>query len=65
MTCGSFEKQQTIYAQEVDKNKPLLNGFKDKGINKFTSHTSIRTHIFDYKYKPILYIKADDLEGLD
>lgn len=67
MTGGSFDyhpKQQTIHIQEVDKTHPLVKAFEGNGLTHFDEPYFFKNAYFDYNFRPLLYMKVDELEGL-
>ncbi|WP_242205281.1 ThuA domain-containing protein [Aestuariivivens insulae] len=67
MTGGSFDyhpKQQQMHVKEVDVNHPLVKAFKGKGLTHVDEPYFFKNAYFNYNFHPLLYIEADQLEGL-
>ncbi|MCM4167684.1 hypothetical protein KCTC52924_00802 [Arenibacter antarcticus] len=67
MTGGSFDyhpKQQKMHLKEVDPNHPLVEAFKGKGLTHVDEPYFFKNAYFDYNFRPLLYIEADQLEGV-
>ena len=66
MTGGSFDyhpRQQEIIVKEVDKNHPLVKAFKGNGLTHVDEPYFYKNAYFDYNFKPLLYMEAEQLAG--
>jgi len=67
MTGGSFDyhpKQQEIHIKEVNKNHPLVQAFHGDGLTHIDEPYFFKNAYFDYNFRPLLYFKVDEIEGL-
>lgn len=67
MTGGSFDyhpKQQEIHIKEVDKNHPLVQAFKGKGLTHVDEPYFFKNAYFDYNFRPLLYFEVDKIEEI-
>jgi type 1 glutamine amidotransferase len=67
MTGGSFDyhpKQQEMHLKEVNPDHPLVQAFKGDGFVHVDEPYFFKNAYFDYNFRPLLYIEADQLEGL-
>lgn len=67
MTGGSFDyhpKQQQIHVKEVNKDHPMVQAFKGKGLTHVDEPYFFKNAYFDYDFRPLLYMEVDALEGL-
>jgi len=68
MTGGSFDfhpKQQMIQVKLVDPAHPLVQAFKGKGFEHIDEPYFYKNAYDSYNFRPLLYMEADELEGLD
>ncbi|WP_162340509.1 ThuA domain-containing protein [Cyclobacterium salsum] len=66
MVGGSFDyhpKQQEMHVKEVDSNHPLVQAFEGNGFTHIDEPYFFKNAYFDYNFRPLLYIEADQLEG--
>lgn len=66
MVGGSFDyhpKQQEMHLKEVDPNHALVQAFKGNGFTHIDEPYFFKNAYFDYNFRPLLYIEADQLEG--
>ncbi|SDE58082.1 Type 1 glutamine amidotransferase (GATase1) [Pricia antarctica] len=67
LTGGSFDyhpKQQKIHVMEVDSKHPLVQAFKGDGFTHIDEPYFFKNAYTDLNFRPLLYIKVDQLEGL-
>ncbi|NKI25333.1 ThuA domain-containing protein [Arenibacter sp. 6A1] len=67
MVGGSFDyhpKQQQMHLKEVDANHPLVQAFDGKGFTHVDEPYFFNNAYFDYNFRPLLYIEADQLEDV-
>ncbi len=66
MVGGSFDyhpKQQEMHVKEVDPDHPLVQAFEGNGFTHIDEPYFFKNAYFDYNFRPLLYIEADQLEG--
>lgn len=66
MMGGSFDyhpKQQHIKVNLVDAKHPLVQAFKGLGFEHIDEPYFFNNAYFDYNFRPLLYMEADQLEG--
>lgn len=67
LTGGSFDyhpKQQKMHVMEVDPKHPLVQAFKGDGFTHIDEPYFFKNAYTDLNFRPLLYIKVDQLEGL-
>lgn len=67
MVGGSFDyhpKQQEIHVQLVDPEHPLVAAFDADGFTHVDEPYFFNNAYFDYEFRPLLYMEADELEGM-
>ncbi len=67
LTGGSFDyhpKQQKMHVMEVDSKHPLVQAFKGDGFTHIDEPYFFKNAYTDLNFRPLLYIKVDQLEGL-
>lgn len=68
MTGGSFDfhpKQQPISVHLADPSHPLVKGFNGNGFVHTDEPYFYKNAYIDKNFRPLLYMKASELEGLD
>ncbi|PIB38873.1 ThuA domain-containing protein [Maribacter sp. 4G9] len=63
---GSFDyhpKQQMVEVKLTDSSHPLLKGFQGESFKHIDEPYFFNNAYFDYDFRPLLYMEADDIEG--
>ncbi len=66
MMAGSFDyhpKQQNIKVNLVDAKHPMVKAFDGRGFEHIDEPYFFNNAYFDYNFRPLLYMEADQIEG--